>query len=43
MTLDMHFTSTLYGWWSFMTAWLGAIMSISLLTIWWRKSLGAES
>ena len=24
MTLDMHFQSTLYGWWSFMTAWLGA-------------------
>jgi hypothetical protein len=42
LTLDMHFTSTLYGWWSFMTAWLGAIMSVSLLTMWWRSNLGAE-
>ncbi len=42
LTLDMHFTSTLYGWWSFMTAWLGAIMSVSLLTMWWRNNLGAE-
>jgi hypothetical protein len=43
MTLDMHFQSTLYGWWSFMTAWLGALASLSLLTIWWRKTLRAES
>jgi hypothetical protein len=41
MALDMHFQSTLYGWWGFMTAWLGALMSFSLLTIWWRKYLNA--
>jgi hypothetical protein len=43
MTLDMHFQSTLYGWWSFMTAWLGALSSFALLTMWWRKTLRAES
>jgi hypothetical protein len=42
LTLDLHFQSTLYGWWSFMTAWLGAIMSVSLLTMWWRNHLGAD-
>jgi hypothetical protein len=41
MALDMHFQSTLYGWWGFMTGWLGALMSFSLLTIWWRKYLNA--
>ncbi len=43
MTLDLHFESTLYGWWWFMTAWIGAIMTFSLLTMWWRKTLHAES
>lgn len=43
MTLDMHFQSTLYGWWSFMTAWLGSLMAFALLTMWWRKTLRAES
>ncbi len=43
MTLDLHFESTLYGWWWFMTAWVGAIMTFSLLTMWWRKTLHAES
>lgn len=43
MTLDMHFQSTLYGWWSFMTAWLGSLMSFALLAMWWRKTLHAES
>jgi len=43
MTLDMHFQSTLYGWWSFMTAWLGSLGSFALLTMWWRKTLRAES
>ncbi|HZS58531.1 MAG TPA: hypothetical protein VFA43_04630 [Gemmatimonadaceae bacterium] len=42
LMLDPHFTSTLYGWWSFITAWLGAIMSVSLLTMWWRNRLGAQ-
>jgi len=41
MTLDMHFQSTLYSWWFFMGGWLGAIMSWSLLTMWWRRHLDA--
>jgi hypothetical protein len=39
MSLDMHFQSTLYSWWFFMGGWLGAIMSWSLLTMWWRRHL----
>ncbi len=39
MTLDMHFQSTLYSWWFFMGGWLGALMSWSLLTMWWRRHL----
>ncbi len=42
MALDMHFQSTLYGWWFFMTGWLGALMSFSLLTMWWRNYLNAD-
>jgi hypothetical protein len=41
MTLDLHFQSTLYSWWFFMGGWLGAIMSWSLLTMWWRRHLDA--
>ena len=41
MALDMHFQSTLYGWWFFMTGWLGALTSFSLLTMWWRRHLNA--
>lgn len=43
MTLDMHFESTLYGWWWFMTAWIGSIMTFALLTMWWRRELHWES
>jgi hypothetical protein len=43
MTLDLHFQSTLYGWWSFMTAWVGALMLFALITMWWRSTLRAES
>jgi hypothetical protein len=39
MTLDMHFQSALYSWWFFMGGWLGAIMSWSLITMWWRRHL----
>ena len=39
MGLDMHFQSTLYSWWFFMGGWLGALMSWTLLTIWWRRHL----
>jgi hypothetical protein len=42
LTLDMHFQSTLFGWWSFMTAWLGAILSISLLTMYFRNVMRAD-
>jgi len=41
MALDMHFQSTLYGWWHFMTGWVGALMSFSLLVMWWRRHLNA--
>jgi hypothetical protein len=43
MTLDGHFQSTLYGWWSFMTGWVGALMLLALVVVWWRWQLGAES
>ena len=41
MSLDLHYTSTLYSWWWFMGAWLGALMSWSLLAMWWRRYLNA--
>jgi hypothetical protein len=39
MSLDLHYVSTLYSWWWFMGAWLGALMSWSLLCMWWRRYL----
>lgn len=42
MALDMHFQSTLYGWWFFMTGWIGALMAFSLLTMAWRRHLHAH-
>jgi hypothetical protein len=39
MSLDVHFQSTLYSWWFFMGGWLGALMSWSLLVMWWRRYL----
>jgi hypothetical protein len=39
MALDMHFFSTLYGWWGFMSAWLAALVTGSLLVMWWRRYL----
>ena len=41
MALDLHFQSTLYGWWFFMSAWLSALMLWTLLTLWWRRQLRA--
>ena len=41
MSLDLHFFSTLYGWWFFMGGMLGAMMTFSLLLMWWRRQLGA--
>ena len=40
MSLDLHFQSTLYGWWFFMAGWLAAVFSWTLLTMWWRNHLG---
>jgi len=42
MSLDMYFQSTMYGWWFYMGAWLAAIMSWSLLAMWWRRHLQAD-
>lgn len=42
MSLDTHFQSTMYGWWFFMGAWLGAVMTWSLLVMWWRRFLHAD-
>lgn len=41
MSLDLYFQSTMYGWWFYMGAWLAAIMSWSLLVVWWRRYLRA--
>lgn len=41
MGLSLHFQSALYGWWFFMGAWLAALALFALLTMWWRKHLGA--
>ena len=41
MSLDLHFQSTLYGWWAFMGGWLGGLMLFALLTMAWRRFLGA--
>jgi hypothetical protein len=42
MSLDLFFQSTMYGWWFYMGGWIAAIMSWSLLTMWWRRHLGAD-
>ena len=41
MSLDLHFQSALYSWWFFMGGWLTALMTWSLLVMWWRKHLDA--
>ena len=43
MSLDVHFQSTLYSWWFFMGGWLGMLMTWSLLVMWWRRHLRADS
>lgn len=40
MSLDLHFQSTMYGWWFFMGGWVAALASWTLLTMAWRKHLG---
>jgi hypothetical protein len=39
MSLDLHFQSTMYGWWFFMGAWVGALASFTILTVAWRRYL----
>jgi hypothetical protein len=41
MGLSLHFQSALYGWWFFMGGWLNALALFTLLTMWWRRYLGA--
>jgi hypothetical protein len=39
MSLDIHFQSTLYGWWFFMGGWVASLASFTILTITWRRYL----
>jgi hypothetical protein len=39
MSLDPRFQGTMYGWWVFMGGWIGAIASLTLITIAWRRYL----
>ncbi len=39
MSLDLHFQSTMYGWWFFMGGWVTAIASLTILTVAWRRYL----
>ncbi|MGH7677615.1 MAG: hypothetical protein ACRENU_04045, partial [Gemmatimonadaceae bacterium] len=41
MGLSLHFQSALYGWWFFMGGWLNGLGLFALLTMWWRRHLGA--
>jgi hypothetical protein len=40
MSLDPHFQSTMYGWWFFMGAWVGALASWTIIVMAWRRFLG---
>ncbi|MEK7401626.1 MAG: hypothetical protein AABZ80_04600 [Gemmatimonadota bacterium] len=42
MGLSLHFQSALYGWWFFMGGWLNALGVLALLTMIWRRHLGAH-
>ena len=39
MTLSLHFQQTMYAWIVFMGGWVNMIMTLSLLTMWWRNHL----
>lgn len=39
MSLDLHFQSTMYGWWVFMGGWVTALASFTILTMAWRRYL----
>ncbi len=36
MSLDVHWASTMYGWYTFAGMWISAIITITILTIWLR-------
>jgi hypothetical protein len=40
MSLDLHFQSTMYGWWFFMGGWVAAMAAWTLLVMAWRRHLG---
>jgi hypothetical protein len=40
MSLDPHFQSTMYGWWFFMGAWVGALAGWTIIVMAWRRFLG---
>lgn len=42
MTLSLHFQQTMYAWIVFMGGFLNMIMSLSLLSMWWRNHLGMD-
>jgi hypothetical protein len=42
MGLSLHFQSALYGWWFFMGGWLNGLGLLTLLTMAWRRYLGAQ-
>ncbi|MGI9044733.1 MAG: hypothetical protein ACR2GK_11505 [Gemmatimonadaceae bacterium] len=39
MSLDLHFQSTMYGWWLFMGGWVTALAGFTILVMAWRKHL----
>jgi hypothetical protein len=41
MSLDLHFQSTMYGWWVFMGGWVASLASFTILLMAWRKYFGA--
>ena len=39
MSLDLHFQSTMYGWWVFMGGWVTALASFTIIVMAWRRYL----
>jgi hypothetical protein len=42
MSISLHFQQTMYAWIVFMGGWLNMIMSLSLLSMWWRNRLAMQ-
>lgn len=42
MSLDLHFQSTMYGFWFYMGAWVASIAAWTLITMSWRHYLGRQ-